>query len=71
MSRKGMSWDNARAVGFFGLLEQEFFYFADWTGVSREDFMREPDRWMRWFREGHISQTLGWRTPEEHRLALG
>lgn len=71
MSRKGMSCDNARAEGFFGLLKQEFFYSADWTGVSREDFMRELDRWMRWFREGRISRALGWRTPDEHRLALG
>ena len=32
MSRKGMSCDNARAEGFFGLLKQEFFYAADWEG---------------------------------------
>ena len=39
MSRKGTSGDNARAEGFFGLLKQEFFYAADWTGASLEDFM--------------------------------
>lgn len=71
MSRKGMSCDNARAEGFFGPIKQELFYSADWTGVSREDFMRELDRWMRWLREGRISQAPGCRTSEEHRLALG
>ena len=71
MSRKGASGDNARAEGFFGLLKQEFFYAADWTGASVEDFMGELDAWMRWFRSGRISQALGWLTPDEHRLALG
>jgi hypothetical protein len=71
MSRKGTSGDNARADGFFGLLKQESFYAADWAGASLEDFMRELDAWMRWFREGRISRALGWLTPDEHRLALG
>lgn len=34
MSRKGMSCDNARAEGFFGLLKQEFYYPRDWSGTT-------------------------------------
>lgn len=71
MSRKGRSCDNARAEGFFGLLKQEFFYAADWAGVGLPEFARELDGWLRWFRSGRISRALGWRTPDEHRLALG
>ena len=71
MSRKGTSGDNARAEGFFGLLKCEFFHGRDWRGWSLGDFMAALDGWLRWFREGRISQALGWLTPDEHRLALG
>lgn len=71
MSRKGRSCDNARAEGFFGLLKSEFLHPRDWRGWGLADFMAELDRWMGWFREGRISQALGWLTPDEHRLALG
>ena len=71
MSRKGMSCDNARAEGFFGLLKQEFYYPRDWSGTTVGEFMDELDRWMEWFRSGRISQRLGWLTPNEYRLSLG
>lgn len=71
MSRKGMSCDNARAEGFFGLMKQEFYYARDWSGTTVGEFMGELDAWMRWFRSGRISQALGWLTPDEHRLAMG
>ncbi len=71
MSRKGASADNARAEGFFGLLKREFFHERDWRGWSLSGFMSALDDWLRWFREGRISQALGWLTPNEHRLALG
>ena len=41
MSRQGMGCDNARAGGFFGLLEQEFPYSGDWEGVGVAGFMAE------------------------------
>lgn len=59
MSRKGMSCDNARAEGFFGLLKQEFLYSRDWEGVGVAGFMAELDAWMSWFRSGRISEALG------------
>ena len=71
MSRKGRSGDNARAEGFFGLLKQEFFHPRGRRGAGPAEFMSELDARMRWFRSGRISQALGWRTPDEHRLALG
>ena len=69
MSRKGMSCDNARAEGLFGLLEQEFPY----SGTGRASGSRGswPSAWMRWLRSGRISEALGWLTPDEHRLAPG
>lgn len=71
MSRKGMSCDNARAEGFFGLLKQEFFYAGDWSGVTAEGFMAALDAWLAWFRAGRISEALGWMTPDEYRLSRG
>lgn len=71
MSRKGRSPDNARMEGFFGTLKSEFFHPADWSGWSLEGFMAALNEWMRWFREGRISQKLGWLTPDERRAALG
>ena len=64
MSRKGMSCDNARAEGFFGLLKQEFYYPRDWSGTTVGELMDELDRWMEWFRSGRFLQRLGWLTPD-------
>lgn len=71
MSRKGCSPDNARMEGFFGLLKSEFFHCGDWSGWGAGDFMAELNRWMHWFRSGRISESLGWRTPDENRRLLG
>ena len=71
MSRKGMSCDNARMEGLFGLLKREFFHCRDWGGWSAPDFMAELNRWLHWFRAGRASQRLGWRTPDGNRRLLG
>ena len=71
MSRKGRSCDNARMEGFFGTLKSEFFHGRDWEGVGRGGFMAELHAWLRWFRSGRASESLGWRTPEENRRLLG
>ena len=71
MSRKGRSPDNARAEGFFGVAENEFFLARDWAGVGAEAFMRELDDWMRWYREGRAREALGWMAPDEYRRSLG
>ena len=59
MSRKGRSCDNARMEGFFGTLKGEFFHPRDWEGVDRDGFMVELHRWLKWFRSGRISESLG------------
>ena len=71
MSRKGRSCDNARMEGFFGTLKSEFFHARDWRGADLGGFMVELNRWLHWFRSGRISESLGWRTPDENRRLLG
>lgn len=71
MSRKGRSCDNARMEGFFGTLKSEFFRTRDWEGADLDGFMVELHRWLKWFRSGRISESLGWRTPDENRRLLG
>ena len=71
MSRKGRSPDNARAEGFFGLLKNEFLRCRDWAGVTAEGFMAALDRWVEWYRSGRTKRSLGWRTMDENRRALG
>lgn len=71
MSRKGRSCDNARMEGFFGTLKREFFRGRGWEGADRDGFMVELHRWLKWFRSGRISESLGWRTPDESRRLLG
>ena len=70
-TRKGRSCDNARMEGFFGTLKSEFFHTRDWSGVDRDGFMVELHRWLKWFRSGRISESLGWRTPDGNRRLLG
>lgn len=71
MSRKGRSCDNARMEGFFGTLKSEFFHSRDWEGVDRNGSMVELHRWLKWFRSGRVSESLGWRTPDGNRRLLG
>lgn len=71
MSRKGRSPDNARAEGFFGLLKNEFLRCRDWAGVTAGRFIAELDAWIEWYRAGRMKRSLGWRTMDENRRALG
>ena len=71
MSRKGRSCDNVRMEGSFGTLKREFFRGRGWEGADRDGFMVELHRWLKWFRSGRISESLGWRTPDESRRLLG
>lgn len=71
MSRKGRSPDNARAEGFFGTLKREFFHNRDWTGVGFEEFVRELDAYMVWYRDERLVKALGWRTIREYREEIG
>lgn len=71
MSRKGCSPDNARAEGFFGRLEVEFFYGRDWSGVTVEEFMGRLDAYLSWYRDGRLKSDLGYMSPAQYRRSLG
>ena len=71
MSKKGCSPDKAACEGFFGRLKNELIYPRDWSEVTLEDVMRRIDRYIRWYNERRIKQSLGHRSPIEYRRALG
>lgn len=67
MSRKARSPDNARAEGFFGTPECDFFEGRDWSGVGYEEFAAELDRHIEWYRSGKVKRALGWKTIRQAR----
>lgn len=71
MSAKGCSPDNAACEGFFGRLKNEFFYGRDWSGVTAAEFMERLDRWLAYYNEDRIKQSLGWMSPRQYRESLG
>jgi transposase InsO family protein/transposase-like protein len=71
MSRKGYSPDNAACEGFFGRLKSELFYSRNWMSTTIEEFVAAVDAYIRWYNEGRIKISLGFRSPIEHRRNLG
>lgn len=71
MSRKGCSPDNAACEGFFGRLKNELFYSRDWMSASIEEFVATLDAYIRWYNDTRIKDSLGFRSPIEHRRGLG
>jgi putative transposase len=71
MSAKGCPPDNAACEGFFGRIKNEFFYGRDWRGVSLETFMEELDRYLRWYNQDRVKESLGWMSPIQYRVSLG
>ena len=71
MSRKGCSPDNAACEGFFGRLKNELFYSRDWLSTSTEEFVATLDTYIRWYNDTRIKDSLGFRSPVEHRRDLG
>ena len=70
MSRKGCSPDNAACEGFFGRLKNELFYSRDWLSTSTEEFVATLDAYIRWYNDTRIKDSLGFRSPVEHRRGL-
>jgi putative transposase len=70
MSNKGCSPDNAACKGFFGRLKIEFFYGRNWLGVTIEAVIDQLDRYIHWYNEERIKQSLGWLSPFEYRRRL-
>lgn len=71
MSKKGCSPDNAAMEGFFGRLKNEFFFHRDWRGVTMEEFAAMLDAYLRFYNEGRIKESLGWKSPMQYRRSLG
>lgn len=71
MSRKGHSPDNARMEGFFGRMKMEFFDARNWKGVSAREFIKELDRWLRYYNAKRPKQSLGWKSPLAYRYSNG
>lgn len=71
MSKKGCSPDNSACEGFFGRLKNEMFYGRPWKGVSLEAFIATVNRYIRWYNEERIKESLGWMSPIEYRHSLG
>lgn len=71
MSRKGCSPDNAACEGFFGRLKNELFYARDWLSTTIQEFVATLDSYIRWYNDTRIKDSLGFRSPIEHRRNLG
>lgn len=67
MSRKGCSPDNAACEGFFGIMKREFFHNHDWSNATREEFIKELDKYLTWFKIKRIKERLGYLSPTEYR----
>lgn len=71
MSKKGCSPDNAACEGFFVRLKNEMFYSNSWLDKTMETFIEELDRYIRWYNEKRIKNSLGGISPYEYRQKLG
>lgn len=71
MSKKGCSPDNSACEGFFGRMKNEMFYGRSWQGVTEEEFIRQIDCYMQWYRDKRIKMSLGGMSPREYRISLG
>ena len=59
VSKKGCTPDNAAMEGFFGRLKNEFFYSANWAGVTANEFIARLDAWSRYYNKERIQQKPG------------
>ena len=71
MSKKGHSPDNSAVEGFFGRLKVVFFYGRKWTDWSIEEFIEAVDRYIHWYNEKRIKESLGGTSTLSYRRSLG
>lgn len=71
MSRKGCSPDHAACEGFFGRPKTEMFFSREWLCTTIGEFMAALDAYIRWYHDARIKNSLGFRSPAEHRKILG
>lgn len=65
MSRKGNCLDNAVIENFFGILKSEFYYLEKFD--STEHFIKELDKYIKYYNEERMSTKLKGMTPIEYR----
>jgi transposase InsO family protein len=66
MSRKGNCLDNAPAESFFGRLKTEFSDGSDYS--NPQHFMADLNRWIIWYNERRIKESLGGYSPRDYRI---
>jgi len=71
MSKKGCSPDNSACEGFFGRLKNEMFYNRSWAGVGIDEFIEILDRYIHWYAEERVKESLGGLSPIEYRKSVG
>ena len=71
MSKKGCSPDNSACEGFFGRLKNEMFYGHSWKDISAESFIEAVNKYILWYNEARIKESLGWMSPMQYRRSLG
>lgn len=68
MSRKGNCLDNSVMENFFGIMKQEMYYGVVYN--SYEELKSAIERFVKYYNEQRIKQSLRWMSPIEYRLHL-
>ena len=69
--KKRCSLDNSACEGFFGQIKKEMFHGVSWTDTSIEEFTRQLDEYLKWYKSKRIKVSLGGLSPLEYRQKLG
>ena len=69
MSKKGCSPDNSACEGFFGRMKTECFYNHSLEDLSLEEFKIYMNRYIQWYNNDRIKNTLGGLSPVQYRLS--
>ena len=56
--------------GFFGRLENEFFYNRDWTNTSTDELINKLNEYINWYNTKRIKESLGFMSPFDYRKSL-
>uniref|UniRef100_UPI000377282B IS3 family transposase n=1 Tax=Anaeromusa acidaminophila TaxID=81464 RepID=UPI000377282B len=68
MSRKGNCHDNSVMENFFGIMKQEMYYGVVY--YSYDELKDAINKYVKYYNEQRIKQSLGWMSPLEYRLHL-
>lgn len=67
MSRKGNCYDNSVMENFFGIMKQEMYYGVVY--YSYDELKTAIIKYIKYYNEQRIKESLGWMSPVEYRLA--